>query len=169
MIASMQPATVAAAVAPDHAGSPDGLPSKTIAEYRDLYRIHFGPTVIDDRTGALTVTGGQLRAVMMAPEQGIAVQRALCAEYPRAAPVYSIRNLVWSFIIEAPKTDDDEARRSLDLFSRHITIVPRGGTIALPSPGNPQRRWVHGPMDTTSPSFMSLVDAVIAAIPRPRR
>ena len=112
----------------------------------------------DPQIQALAVRAGQICAVFMAADLGVAVRGVLAD--PRV-PVYSVRNRVWGFVVARPRQTDDVARWRIELFASGVTVAWPGTIIALPTSGNSLRQWVNGPEDTVLPAFEAVVQGVI--------
>lgn len=137
------------------------LEAAELAEQRcGVYRDHLGwNTIRDSQTGAIVLRADQQWAVIVPRRLGVQV-RARLRERP--APVFSIDRTVWVFITGRPGTVIDRAEVSVSLTRLGAVPVLPGATVALPTPGDPRRCWLHA-LDRVLPSFGVVVDAVLVA------
>jgi hypothetical protein len=135
--------------------SPDDALSWAGAERHTVYRAYF-----DRELGALAVRAGHVCAMMTTADLGMAVHQLLAGQ---RVPVYSVGDRLWVFIVARPASTENLTRQAADLFKIAVTVAWPGAIIALPTPGNALRQWINGPLDTTPPSFATVVDAVVEA------
>lgn len=137
------------------------LEAAELAEQRcGVYRDHLGwNTIRDSQTGAIVLRADQQWAVIVPNRLGVQV-RARLQEKP--APVFSINRTVWVFVTGVPGRVVDTADVSVSLARLGAVPVLPGATVALPTPGDHRRCWLHAP-DRVLPSFGAVVDAVLVA------
>ncbi|WP_227999075.1 hypothetical protein [Nocardia australiensis] len=139
----------------------DTDPGLAIDQRCRVYRDEFGfNTFRDPRTGAITMVAGRVSAVITTNTVGPHVRTLLGAG---SVPVFSVGHRVWVFLTDPPTPTDDIAQLNVELFTHSAVPLFSGALIALPTPGNAKRCWLHLPDGHSRPSFAAVVDAVETA------
>ncbi|QIS05949.1 DNA-directed RNA polymerase subunit beta [Nocardia brasiliensis] len=123
------------------------------------------PAVVDPpQLQRISMRAGRIWALMMPSPLGAAVRIRMDRQGSQIGPILSHpRSNHWSFLI-VPDLPFD-ASLFASLFSREVSVVRDGGTIALPSPSDSCsvfREWIELPSGPFRPSGRVVVDAIEA-------
>ncbi|WP_338772071.1 DNA-directed RNA polymerase subunit beta [Nocardia vulneris] len=134
-------------------------PAARCAYYRHTCDL---PAGFHPEIGRITVRAGFVGAITMPAALGQQVHDDLIRHRNPLGPIIShVRSKRWTFLIRPDLPED--VRLFAELFRLNVSIVPIGGEIALPSPGNPgtgYREWIVPPENTFRPSGVSIVNTV---------
>ncbi|WP_062999530.1 hypothetical protein [Nocardia mikamii] len=137
-------------------------PSPCIGPVQSRYREMFGHTWYEERIGALVMRSGRLCAVMTPAGLGASVLGVLGDLQVPVMAVGVGDRCVWSFLAENPRCGEGAGWWSVDLFRCFVTQTRPGALIALPTPGNPRRKWVREPQGII-PDLRLVADTIVAA------
>lgn len=134
-------------------------PTARCAYYRHTCDL---PAGVHPEIGRIVVRAGFVGAITMPAALGQQVRSELAHRRIQPGPIIShVRSGRWTFLIHPDLSDD--VRLFAELFRLNVSIVPRGGEIALPSPVDAHakyRRWIVPPQNGFRPSGSSIVDTV---------
>ncbi|MEV6323833.1 DNA-directed RNA polymerase subunit beta [Nocardia sp. NPDC051787] len=123
------------------------------------------PCFVDGETGRITLRAGAVAAVTVSEWLGEMVYTDLSRQY-LLGPVIAHGSGRWSIL--ARPDDTGTLAADSDVFTALLraaaTIVPDGGEVVLPSPGDERtgyRRWVVAPRDTFRPHISTVVHSIV--------
>lgn len=134
-------------------------PTSRCAFYRHTCGL---PAGIHPEIGRIVVKAGAVGAITMPALLGQRVRDDLLRRRSTLGPIMShLRSARWTFLVRPDVRDDIQL--FAELLRHNVSIVPIGGDIALPSPGDTHtgyRQWVVPPRDTFRPSGLEIIDTV---------
>lgn len=124
------------------------------------------PVGIDPLYRRITLRAGAIGAITMPGSLGARVRHEMTSRRNPLGPVIAhLRSGRWTFLCRPDLPD--EVPLFAELFRLNVSVVPQGGSIALPSPADGgYRKWVIAPRDTFRPSGLVLIDSIRAVAPR---
>ncbi|MBF6125519.1 DNA-directed RNA polymerase subunit beta [Nocardia brasiliensis] len=130
------------------------------------------PARIRPEFARIEFTVGSVGAVTMPAHLGAPVKVHLLKQsYGRACPIIShVRAKRWTFLV-CPNIPGDDKSLYAELFRRNVSIVPPGGAVALPSPGDSllgYREWVSEPTDGFRSAGTEVIDAIRCCLSQDR-
>ncbi|WP_327114383.1 hypothetical protein OHB12_34330 [Nocardia sp. NBC_01730] len=130
------------------------------------------PCFVHTETRRITMHAGDIAAVTVPEWLGRMVHDDLSKQY-LLGPVIAHGSHRWTIL--ARPDDTGTLAADTDIFTALLraaaTIVPDGGEIVLPSPGDENtgyRRWVVAPRDTFRPHISTVVQSIITGAGNPK-